>query len=423
MKLVRSKNLVTIIAFFMLLMCASAASAENRAGAFTASPFFGKYLFDNDTDYEDDIIVGVGLGYNLTKSLAAELSYARVNTDRLNTLGEEVDGSLDLYRLEALYHLFPDSRFVPFFAVGAGLYSLDATPDPMRSGRDNDFAADYGAGFKLFLNSDIALRGDVRHVINFKGGDDDYDSNWFWSGGFTVQLGGEKKAEAKPEPVVEAAPVAPAPRDSDNDGVTDDLDKCPGTPAGVKVDQDGCPLDSDGDGVADYLDKCPDTPAGVKVDKDGCPLDSDGDGVADYLDKCPDTPAGVKVDATGCPLPEKAEVTERGTYSFGIVYFDFNKATIKPKSRPVLDNAITYMKDNPGVKLEVEGYTDSVGSNDYNRKLSDARANAVRKYMINGGIDAERLTAKGYGESNPAASNATKDGRAKNRRIEFKPIQ
>jgi outer membrane protein OmpA-like peptidoglycan-associated protein len=90
--------------------------------------------------------------------------------------------------------------------------------------------------------------------------------------------------------------------DSDNDGVLDNIDKCPGTPAGVAVDKDGCPLDSDKDGVLDYLDKCPDTPEGVKVDKDGCPLDSDKDGVYDYLDKCPGTPEGVKVDKDGCPL-------------------------------------------------------------------------------------------------------------------------
>ncbi|RZK25199.1 MAG: OmpA family protein, partial [Hymenobacter sp.] len=118
-------------------------------------------------------------------------------------------------------------------------------------------------------------------------------------------------------------------KDADGDGVPDRKDKCPDTPAGVKVDLVGCPVDTDGDGVADYQDKCPDvkglaalqgcpdadgdgvadaddkcpnTPAGTKVDASGCPLDADGDGVADYLDKCPNTPQGVKVDATGCPL-------------------------------------------------------------------------------------------------------------------------
>ncbi len=98
-------------------------------------------------------------------------------------------------------------------------------------------------------------------------------------------------------------PAAPAGApDSDGDGVNDLLDKCPATPAGVKVDADGCPIDSDHDGVWDGVDKCPDTPAGATVDTNGCPTDSDGDKVFDGIDRCPDTPAGTPVDATGCPL-------------------------------------------------------------------------------------------------------------------------
>src|SRR6185437_751734 len=93
--------------------------------------------------------------------------------------------------------------------------------------------------------------------------------------------------------------------DSDGDGVPDRLDKCPGTPSGVKVDANGCPLDTDGDGIPDYLDKCPDVKGTAAYN--GCPepapdMDSDGDGVPDRLDKCPNTPPGTKVDATGCPL-------------------------------------------------------------------------------------------------------------------------
>ena len=91
-------------------------------------------------------------------------------------------------------------------------------------------------------------------------------------------------------------------RDTDGDGVPDDMDECPDTPKEVKVDEKGCPFDTDGDGVYDYLDQCPDTPKGVKVDEKGCPFDTDGDGVHDYLDECPNTPMGVKVDEKGCPL-------------------------------------------------------------------------------------------------------------------------
>lgn len=97
------------------------------------------------------------------------------------------------------------------------------------------------------------------------------------------------------------------PVDSDHDGIPDYMDMCPNTPPGVPVDEFGCPKDSDGDGVPDYMDKCPNTPKGVQVDKDGCPLDSDGDGVPDYLDKCPNTPKGIQVDSTGCPIEKEKE--------------------------------------------------------------------------------------------------------------------
>ncbi len=421
---VRPKGTAIIGVFIVLLLCASVASAENRAGAVTISPFVGRILFDHDLNYDNDLIFGLDAAYSLTKDFDAELSWFRTNTNMNNDAGIRRDASVDVYRLEGLYHLsslFPNSHLVPFVAAGLGMMSFERAPSG--SGRDNDLAADYGLGLKYFINPDVAFRADVRHLINFRGeGGNTYNQNLIYTAGLSLLLGGEKAAA----PVVEekAAEPAPvfAPKDSDGDGVPDSLDKCPDTPSGVRVDKDGCPLDSDGDGVFDYLDKCPDTPKGAKVDKDGCPLDSDGDGVPDYLDKCPDTPKGTKVDANGCPLPEKAVVTEQGTYSFGIVYFDTNKATIKPNSRPVLDNAVEYMEKNPGVKLEVQGHTDSVGADAYNMKLSEARAAAVKKYMTDKGIDADRLETKGFGESRPAASNATKEGRAKNRRIEFKPF-
>jgi len=189
------------------------------------------------------------------------------------------------------------------------------------------------------------------------------------------------------------------------------------------------PADSDGDGVPDDLDKCPDTPKGVKVDKDGCPEarqaidgDGDGDGVPDSRDKCPHTPKGVKVDANGCPEPEKAVVTSRGTYDFGMIHFDFGKAVIRPGSYPLLNNVVEYMKKYPDVKLEVQGHTDSVGTAAYNKKLSAKRAASVKTYIVKKGVAPSRLTSKGYGMSSPIASNKTKAGRATNRRTEFMPI-
>jgi OOP family OmpA-OmpF porin len=199
--------------------------------------------------------------------------------------------------------------------------------------------------------------------------------------------------------------------DSDGDGVLDDLDKCPNTPKGVKVDADGCPLDTDGDGVPDYLDKCPNTPKGVKVDKQGCPLDSDGDGVPDHLDECPDTPEGATVNRVGCWALK------------GVVLFDFNKWDIKPEAHRLLDEVVAIMKKNPEIEGVIEGHTDSIGSEEYNQRLSEKRARAVEKYIEEHGIHAGRFTVKGYGESKPIASNDTAEGQQENRRVELRRVR
>jgi len=208
------------------------------------------------------------------------------------------------------------------------------------------------------------------------------------------------------------------PLDSDGDGVPDYLDKCPNTPKGVQVDASGCPLDSDEDGVPDYLDKCPNTPIGVKVDENGCPLDSDGDGVPDYLDKCPNTPKGVKVDAHGCPI-KKAEIIKKFTLK-GDANFESGKSELLPRAYPVLDTLAMSMKDNPGHKFAIEGYTDSKGNNKINMKLSEQRAQAVADYLISKGIDKNSLVIKAFGKANPVATNNTAEGRAMNRRVEIK---
>ena len=264
-------------------------------------------------------------------------------------------------------------------------------------------------------------------------------------------------------------------KDTDGDGVSDKKDKCPDTPQGVKVDANGCPVDTDGDGLADYQDKCPDvkglaalqgcpdadndgvadaddrcpnTPAGVKVDASGCPLDSDGDKVPDYLDKCPNTPAGASVDANGCPLdrdgdgvpdfqdrcpdragpasnkgcPEiKAEQKKILNEATKYINFDFNKATLKASSYPRLNQMVSILNEYPDYSLSIAGHTDSKGDDNYNLRLSYERAAAARKYMLDHGIPAERIEARGYGETKPVASNATAAGQALNRRVDFDP--
>ena len=171
------------------------------------------------------------------------------------------------------------------------------------------------------------------------------------------------------------------------------------------------PVDSDGDGVYDDLDRCPDTPRGVKVDAQGCPLDSDGDGVPDYLDKCPNTPKGATVDARGC-----------WTYA-AVVMYDFDSAEIKSEAFPMLDEAVSILKKNPEINVEIDGHTDNIGPAAYNMNLSERRAKAIMKYFVDKGVEAQQLTTKGFGLTKPAAGNDTEEGRAKNRRVELTPVK
>jgi len=212
------------------------------------------------------------------------------------------------------------------------------------------------------------------------------------------------------------------PLDTDGDGVPDYLDKCPGTPKGVEVDAKGCPIDSDGDGVPDKADKCPNTPRGVKVDRNGCPLDSDGDGVPDYLDKCPNTPRGVPVDEHGCP-PEGIIVHGDEWAVHGQILFDLNKATLKPKAKELLGRVVTFLKKNTQYHVEVQGHTDSTGPAAWNNTLSQMRAESVVEFLTANGVPAERLTAVGYGSSEPMVPNDTKEGQQQNRRVDFKPSE
>jgi len=178
-------------------------------------------------------------------------------------------------------------------------------------------------------------------------------------------------------------------------------------------------MDRDADGFLDSVDRCPDVPG---VAPDGCPIpDTDGDGYLDNADGCVDRPESWNgfLDADGCP--DEVPVTIPRGVVRGI-YFDLDKDTIKPRSRPVLDRAVAIFTEFLDVRVAIAGHTDSTGAPAYNRDLSQRRADAVKRYLVEHGIDAARIETRGAGPDEPIDTNRTPAGRAKNRRIEFELI-
>lgn len=213
-------------------------------------------------------------------------------------------------------------------------------------------------------------------------------------------------------PTIFGLPVFKGCPDTDGDGIIDSEDLCPKL-AGLSAYK-GCPnIDDDGDGVADKDDLCPSLKGSPALK--GCP-DSDGDGVSDLDDRCPYV-AGLPGNK-GCPELKK-EDREVIALAERSVQFEFGSDLLTSYSKDILDKVVTVLKKYPEQNVVVSGHTDSKGSDAFNLKLSERRAQRCRQYLVDKGISAERLMAKGYGEAKPIASNTTTQGQAKNRRVEF----
>jgi len=216
--------------------------------------------------------------------------------------------------------------------------------------------------------------------------------------------------------------------DRDGDGIPDNVDKCPDEPEDFDgfQDADGCPdPDNDGDGILDVDDLCPNDPEDKDgfEDADGCPdPDNDKDRIPDKDDKCPNEPETYNgfEDADGCPDRGRVVVTDTSIEILDVIYFEYNKDIIKPASYPILDAVAATMQGNPSIQLiEIQGHTDERGDDAYNLDLSDRRAKSVMKYLVDKGVDPKRLTAQGYGETQPLDRRHNEAAWAKNRRVAF----
>jgi outer membrane protein OmpA-like peptidoglycan-associated protein len=225
---------------------------------------------------------------------------------------------------------------------------------------------------------------------------------------------------ARPTPARSASPMA----DSDGDGVPDRLDRCPAEAEDRDgfEDGDGCPeIDNDGDRITDARDLCPNLPEDFDgfQDEDGCPdPDNDRDGLPDRVDRCPDR-AGLPADG-GCPAPYQYISLAKGRIELrGSILFVGEGPVLMSASQPVLDEVAAALRASPALRLRVEGHSALGGAHGKNVRNSQARANAVRAYLIRQGIEGARVEARGLGPDQPIETNKTASGRDKNRRIEL----
>jgi OOP family OmpA-OmpF porin len=421
------KNRISVTVAAALIVSATAAFGSVKEGQFSISPVIGGYTFDGKQHLDTNLVYGVRAGYNFTKKFGIEGLF-----DYAKTKSENGGGDVSMYRYggELLYHMWPDNKFVPYLAAGYAGINLEGNGGNTKVRG----AFDYGLGAKYFLNDSFALRGDVRHLIY------SYNktyNNLEYTIGAHIPFGGAKPAAKpveqpvippplpKPEPVVVTPPPPPAPtanlsvspativkaKESATLGWTSrNADKCVIQPGIGPVETQGSRSVSPAEETA-YTLTCT-GPGGDAISnaKIGVTVPAP-------------TPAPVVAPPVEAPVQsaQKASAAQRFCNKPAViaVEFDTNKADIKPKYKTDLEKLGTFLQEFPNAKGEISGHTDNVGSKELNLKLSQKRAESVKSYIEkNFGIASDRLTGKGFGFSKPIASNKTKQGKAKNRRIE-----
>ena len=350
------------------VLCASMMFAANEY-KYEISPMIGGAFTEGNLGMQQNYANGgLALGFNQNDSIIDQVEIAAFRTledaKYYNAAGRDTGITRVFVNFIKDYPLTSDISL--YALAGAGVEFFD---DEANDNNENGLVGNYGFGWKYKIAEQFALKADVRHLVEADHG----DNTLLYNLGFSIPFG----KVAKPAPVVVPTPVV--------------------IPA---------PIDSDKDGVIDAKDKCPNSVPGAIVNAMGCEMDDDKDGVLNRLDQCPNTIAGAKVDTVGCMTLVNLNIN-----------FDTNSAVIKDSYNSKIVNFANMMKNNTKLKATIEAHTDSVGSAKYNQNLSEERATSTVEVLKSLNVDSSRLTAIGYGETKPAASNMTKEGRAENRRV------
>jgi outer membrane protein OmpA-like peptidoglycan-associated protein len=392
--------------------------------------------------------VGDGFSFGATASVNRIEKWISRVPNTLSTDQIVNPGRLDYYGLDAtikysFMELLKSKWLEPSAHVGGGYSFLgDASAGTVNG----------GLGLTLWFTEQVGLQFQSTYKHSFddaRVANSDVPSHIQHFAGITFKFGGSDtdgdgiydREDACPE--VAGLPEFKGCPDTDKDGIQDSADSCPDV-AGL-AEFNGCP-DTDGDGIIDSEDACVDV-KGTKIMK-GCP-DADGDGVADKDDNCPSV-KGDKANG-GCPwpdtdgdkvldkddkcptvagtianngCPEVSDDTMKKLNDYGkTILFNSGKSSFQKQTIPVLQAITAILKEYPTAKFSLEGHTDNTGSDALNQKLSEERAAAVKNFLVENGIDASRLSSKGFGESAPVDSNKTAKGKANNRRVEVKLVK
>jgi OmpA-OmpF porin, OOP family len=428
--------LVSFLAVLLASCCFSQQHTRQRLSILEVQFSLSDFKANTPFAKPGDMSGGLHLGY--TKSMNDHFDW------RISLNGTYADSIMKGVRFQNDKSLLLEADF----AIRGRMFAQGSSFQPYLLGGlgVSKYGSYYGAYLPAGIGLQVSIFRDVYILTNAQyrvGLTSTLNSHYFYSFGLAGTIGGNSKPQlpAKPLPV---PVIPPSAKDRDGDGIVDSADACPDEP-GLAIfkgcadtDQDGiankddkcptvygvvryqgCPVpDTDKDGINDEEDQCINVPGLARYK--GCPIpDRDKDGVNDEQDKCIDVP-GVKENA-GCPMVDKGLQAQIDLAAKNI-YFSTGSAKLLSRSFKALDEVVSILCANPSLHLQITGHTDNTGTPQANQKLSRDRAASVLQYIQNAGIGQGRLSAQGFGQEQPVASNNTPEGRAANRRVELKLV-